>query len=144
MASRVRIGGQPVHPLLVVVPIALLTTAVMFDFASLTTGWRWFGEIGYWNLVAGLLTASMALVVGVVELIGVGVGRAGWRTAEQYVALTAAMLALFGVAWYDRMQGGHAGGALTFVVELLALAAGGVAVWQARSLVVHGDVTSTT
>jgi len=144
MVSRARIGGQPVLPVLVVVPIALLTVTVMFDFASLTTGWRLFGELGYWNLVAGLLTASIALAVGIVELLGVGAGRAGWRTAEQYVALTAAMLVLFGIAWYDRMQGGHAGGALSFIVELLALGAGGVAVWQARSLVVHGDVTSTT
>jgi uncharacterized membrane protein len=144
MASRARIGGQPVHPILVVVPIALFPTAVMFDFASLTSGWQFFGEVGYWDLSAGLFTASIAMVVGLVELVAVRSGRAGWRTTTQYVALTAAMLVLFGLAWYDRMRGGHAGGFITFAVEVLALAAGGAAVWQARALVVHGDVTSTT
>lgn len=144
MGSRARIGGQPINQFLAVVPIGLCATAVLFDLASLVSGWRFFGEVGYWNLAAGLITATIAVTVGVVDLLGVLSNRTGRRTAAQYVALTAAMLGLVGLAWFDRMRGGHAGGALTFAVELLALTAGAAGLWLARGLVVHGDVTSAT
>src|SRR5262245_51830474 len=138
MGSGARIGQQPINQFLVVLPIALFTIAVMFDAASVLTGWRLPGEVGYWDITAGLIAAILAVSVGLLDLKLI-FDRTSERPANaRYTALMITTLTLFALAWADRMHGGHAGGGITLVVEVLALAAGGVAVWLARGLVVHG------
>ncbi|MEU5725103.1 DUF2231 domain-containing protein [Micromonospora sp. NPDC047738] len=40
MESRLKVLGHPVHPMLVMFPVALLVTALIFDVLALPTGAR--------------------------------------------------------------------------------------------------------
>jgi uncharacterized membrane protein len=138
MGSGARIGQQPINQFLVLVPIALFTIAVMFDAASVLTDWRLLGEVGYWDLIAGLIAAVLAVGAGLLDVRALFVRSPNRLTGARHTALMIVTVALFALAWADRRHGGHAGGGVTLAVELLALAAASVAVWLARGLVVHG------
>jgi uncharacterized membrane protein len=138
MGSDARIGHQPINQFLVVIPMALFTTAVMFDLGSVFIGWPLFGEVGYWDLMAGLIAAILAVGVGLLDLRLI-VARSDDRPNDaRYTALMIAAITLFTLAWVDRLSGGHAGDGVTLAVEVFALTAGGAAVWLARDLVVRG------
>jgi uncharacterized membrane protein len=38
MESKVKVFGHPLHPILIVFPLGLLATSLMFDMAYLATG----------------------------------------------------------------------------------------------------------
>src|SRR5262245_36437172 len=108
MGSRARIGGQPINQFLVIVPLGLFATAFLFDFGTLLSGWAFFGEVGYWDLTAALITALLAIAAGLLDLrtFGLDLRRSREltsvrRAAASYGVLTAAMLFLFGLAWWD-------------------------------------------
>jgi uncharacterized membrane protein len=55
MESRAKLFGHPIHPMLIVFPLGLLTTAVAFDIVGLSSrNSSWFG-ISFWMIAAGIL-----------------------------------------------------------------------------------------
>jgi uncharacterized membrane protein len=45
MESRLKVLGHPVHPMLVMFPVALLVTTVLFDLIDTLGGPRFLGEV---------------------------------------------------------------------------------------------------
>ena len=60
MESRTKLFGHPVHPMLVVFPLGLLGTAVVFDIIRLATGNGYWSEIAFWMIAAGIAAGLMA------------------------------------------------------------------------------------
>ena len=56
MESRIKIAGHPVHPMLIVFPLGLLATAVIFDIAYVITRNADLSVFSFWALVAGSTT----------------------------------------------------------------------------------------
>ena len=54
MESRTKLFGHPVHPMLVVFPLGLLGTAVVFDIIRLATANGYWSEIAFWMMAAGI------------------------------------------------------------------------------------------
>ena len=55
MESRAKFLGHPIHPMLIVFPLGLLATAVIFDIIGLATSNNsWFG-ISFWMIAAGII-----------------------------------------------------------------------------------------
>lgn len=136
MESRLKILGHPVHPILVMFPLGLLVTAVIFDAADLFGGPALFGEVAYWNIGAGLVGGALAAAAGTVDLVALPAGTRAKRVAVLHALTNLAVLLLFTVILLVRMgaENRAAGGGL-FVVELLALAGGGLGAWLGGELV---------
>ena len=65
-----KIAGHMVHPMLVVFPLGLLTTAVVFDVIGLVSHHEtWFG-MAYWMIAAGIIGGLLAAVPGTVDWLG--------------------------------------------------------------------------
>jgi uncharacterized membrane protein len=62
MESRAKLLGHPIHPMLIVFPLGLFISAVVFDFVRLWTGSEVFAAVSFWNIVGGLLAAVFGLV----------------------------------------------------------------------------------
>ena len=67
MESRFKIAGHPFHPMLIVFPLGLLATAVVFDIVGLVSGdTSWF-NISFWMISAGIIGGLLAAVPGLVD-----------------------------------------------------------------------------
>ncbi|MFC0526720.1 DUF2231 domain-containing protein [Phytohabitans kaempferiae] len=134
MQTRLNISGHPVHPLMMTLPLGLIVVAVLFDFGALL-GLGFLGQVGYWTLVAGLFAAILAVGAGLVDLWDVPAG-AGKRRVVAYELVNLGMVALFAIVCLARVD--NQAGAPTagiFLVELVALAAGGYGAWLGASMV---------
>ena len=74
MESRVKILGHPIHPLLIVLPLGLLSMAVIFDILKLITGNTTFSVVAYWNIAAGVITGLLAAVFGLLDWLAIPSG----------------------------------------------------------------------
>jgi uncharacterized membrane protein len=65
--STAAIARHPLHPMLVPLPIAAFIFAFVTDLAWLATARDFWAEASYWLLLAGVLTAIVAAVPGVID-----------------------------------------------------------------------------
>ncbi len=61
-----------VHPLFVHFPIALLSTAVLFDVFSVFTGREDLAMVGWWTMLMGLISAVTAMTTGILADTNMG------------------------------------------------------------------------
>jgi len=65
--SKVKLLDHPVHPMLVAFPITFFTTTlVAFVVYAITSDITWF-QIGYWSNIAGVVSALVAAVPGIID-----------------------------------------------------------------------------
>jgi len=136
MRTRARALGHSIHPMLVVFPLGLLTAAVVFDAVHLATGNETFSQVGFWNIVAGVIGAALAAVTGLIDWFGIPNRTRARSTGLLHGCLNAAVTVLFLIALLVRAdRPAHTAGAGLFVVELLALVVGVGAAWLGGELV---------
>lgn len=103
MRSRVTVLGHPLHPMLVMFPVALLPLLVVLDAVAIYGG----GSAGVWTAgfvaaaVGGVLTV-VAIVPGIVDLAAIPDGTKAHRTAFRHFVVGMLILALYGAGAYLR------------------------------------------
>lgn len=94
--------GHPVHQQLIVFPLGLLGTEVIFDIIALVGGNHyWFG-IAYWLIAAGIIGGLTAAVFGLIDWLGLP-----WDTRAKRIGLwhgggNLVVLILFAGSWWMR------------------------------------------
>jgi uncharacterized membrane protein len=68
--STAKIGGHPIHPMLIPFPIAFLVGAFVTDILFLRDGSEGFANASQWLLGAGIATALLAAVFGLIDFMG--------------------------------------------------------------------------
>ncbi|MGW0503086.1 DUF2231 domain-containing protein [Micromonospora sp. NPDC003241] len=136
MESRLKILGHPVHPMLVMFPVALLVTAVLFDLIDTLGGPRFLGEVAYWNITVGLVGGLLAAVAGAFDLLAIPAGTRAKRVGITHAVANLAVILLFAAVWVVRLNADSraAGGAL-IAIEVVALGILGVSAWLGGELV---------
>ncbi|WP_213450230.1 DUF2231 domain-containing protein [Rhizomonospora bruguierae] len=129
MEDRVKVVGQPIRPLLLVVPLHLLVTALVCDLAALATGSDLFALVGFWTLALGLLCAAVAGIGALIDLRATPHGSRARRIATVHGAAASAGAALFALIFFARLNGpaggrAHAAGRALVLLEVLALLVG--------------------
>ena len=88
MESRAKLLGHSAHQILIVFPLGLLATAVVFDIVHLITRNDTFSVVAYWMLASGLIVGESLFGVvnaGIVSaaqtglLAGLGIGKSDPR-----------------------------------------------------------------
>src|SRR5436190_16013168 len=64
MESKVKFLGHALHPMLIVVPLGLLSASVVFDIIYLTSNNPAMAEVAYWMIVTGLIGGVLAAIAG--------------------------------------------------------------------------------
>ncbi|QKW16977.1 DUF2231 domain-containing protein [Verrucosispora sp. NA02020] len=136
MESRLKVLGHPVHPMLVMFPVALLVTTVLFDLIDTLGGPRFLGEVAYWNLTVGLVGGLLAAVAGAFDLLAIPAGTRAKRVGITHAVANLAVILLFAAVWVVRLnaESRAAGGAL-IAIEVVALGILGVSAWLGGELV---------
>lgn len=68
--STAQIGGHPIHPMLVVFPIAFLLATLACDLVYLSNGRDDWAEAAMWLVGAGVVTALIAALAGFADFFG--------------------------------------------------------------------------
>ncbi|HWB41202.1 MAG TPA: DUF2231 domain-containing protein [Gemmatimonadales bacterium] len=103
MESRVKLAGHPVHQMLIVFPLGLLATAVVFDVIFLVTGNPAWTQAAYYMIGAGVVTGLAAAVPGSVDWLGIPRGTRARRIGLIHGVGNVIVVALFGLSWYLRL-----------------------------------------
>ena len=89
--STARIGGHPIHPMLVPFPIAFFVAALVSDAAYLYDGRVFWFEASIWLIAAGLVMGVLAALAGITDYLGDSrirsLSEANWHAAGNAIAL---------------------------------------------------------
>jgi uncharacterized membrane protein len=133
--STASIAGHPLHPMLIPFPIAFFVAAFVCDLAFSQTGDAFWATAALWLIGAGLVTAALAAVIGLVDVLSEpriqALSDAWWHAGGNALAV---VIQLFN--WYLRYTSGDAavvptGLALSFLVVCILLFTG----WKGWELV---------
>lgn len=90
--SKAAIAGHPIHPMLIPFPVTLLAIVPITDIVYLASGSTFWSSVSYYSLWAGLITAGLAALFGLIDFVGVSrvrTLRAGWAHMLLNVAVVA-------------------------------------------------------
>jgi uncharacterized membrane protein len=74
MESKAKLLGHPVHPMLIVFPLGLLATAVVFDGIAIARDSTTLFLASYWMIGAGVMTGAIAAVFGLIDWLAIPAG----------------------------------------------------------------------
>jgi len=97
-----RIAGHAVHPMLVVFPLGLLATSVVWDICRLATGHPSWGTVAFWTIVAGVVGGLLAAVPGFVDWVAIPGGTRAKRVGVYHMVLNLTVVGLFVVSLIAR------------------------------------------
>jgi uncharacterized membrane protein len=126
MESRAKLLGHPIHQMLIVFPLGLLATAVVFDLLAMTLGNGYWSEIAYWMIAAGVVTGLLAAPFGAVDWLAIPSGTRAKRIGAAHGLGNVVVVLLFAVSWVMRGETPAAPQALALA---LSFAAGGLALF---------------
>ncbi len=130
MESTARIFGHSMHPILIVFPLGLLSTSVIFDILFLITRVDAFPTVSYWMIAGGLVGGLVAAGTGWIDWFGIPSGTRAKRVGLLHGITNACVLALFAASLYFRHYAGTdpvpgtVALALSFLAFVLALVGG--------------------
>src|SRR4051794_25975774 len=67
--STASIGGHPLHPMIVPLPIGFLVGALLSDLGYLSVHSAFWAEATRWLLLGGLLTGILAALLGLIDFL---------------------------------------------------------------------------
>lgn len=102
MRTRARLFGHPVHQMLVVFPLGLLATAVVFDLIYLGTKNEIMAAVAYWMMAAGIIGGLLAAPFGFVDWLTIPKDTRARRIGAMHGGGNLIVVALFAISWITR------------------------------------------
>jgi uncharacterized membrane protein len=104
MESRLKLLGHPVHPMLIVFPLGLLSTAVLFDVLYIVTDNVDLSTFSFWALAAGLVGGLAAAAFGLIDWLGIPKGTRARRVGAAHGVGNVIVVALFSGSFLLRLD----------------------------------------
>jgi uncharacterized membrane protein len=102
MESKVKFAGHPVHPMLIVFPLGLLSTAVIFDIIYLVSSNPQWTVVAYYMIGAGVIGGLAAAVFGWLDWVAIPSGTRAKRIGLWHGVGNVVVLGLFILSWVLR------------------------------------------
>lgn len=134
MESRYKLLGHPIHPMLIPYPLALLSTAGVFDVIGLVTVDGMWHTISFWMIAAGLLVGLLAAVFGFLDYTSIPERTRAKSVARTHGIGNGVVVVLFAASWWLRTGNVADPGLLPIVLALLGTALAGVTAWLGGEL----------
>ena len=135
MESRARLLGHSLHRMLVVFPLGLFVTAVIFDLIGLAVDNETWSGVAFYLIGAGIVGGLLAALFGMIDLLAIPRATRAWRIGVAHGTGNAIVIALFCASWLlragDPAHPGDAGIALSSLAVMLLAVTG----WLGAELV---------
>lgn len=141
MESKAKLLGHAIHPILIVFPLGLLATAVIFDVIYLATGAEQWAAISFWLIAAGVIGGLAAAVPGAIDWIAIPANTRAKSIGLLHGGGNIVVVVLFLVSWLLRRDGGSgfemagAPGTLALVCSFAGIALALLTGWLGGELV---------
>jgi uncharacterized membrane protein len=137
MKSRARLFGHPIHQMLVMFPLGLLATSVIFDIIYLVTENRTWAEVSYWMIYAGLVGAVFAAVFGLIDWLGIPKNTRAKTVGAYHGLINLAVTVLFVVSCIMRMDAPASPPMVAIGISIFAVVLASISAWLGGELVVR-------
>ena len=136
MESRAKFLGHPVHQMLVVFPLGLLATAVVFDVVYLLSELPVMAAVSYWMMAAGLVGALVAAPFGLVDWLAIAPGTRAKKIGKLHGVGNGIVSVLFLGSWLLRgANEAYEPGALGYLLSFAGAGLALVTAWLGGELV---------
>ena len=102
MDSKAKILGHSAHQMMIVFPLGLLATGVVFDVIHLATDKPTMALVAYWMIAAGLVGGLIAAPLGLIDWLAIPRGTRAKSIGLAHGLTNAAVMAAFIVSWLLR------------------------------------------
>jgi uncharacterized membrane protein len=106
--ARAKLFGHPVHQMLIVLPLGLLTGVIIFDIVHLLAGGEQWALIAYWLIPPGVITGLAAAVFGLIDWTKIPGSTRAKRVGTLHGVGNVVVVLLFSASWLLR-GGAHTG-----------------------------------
>ena len=131
----VKFLGHPIHPMLVVFPLGLLITSLIFDFIRLGTGNGTWSLAAEYMIGAGVIGGLLAAVFGLVDWLAIPSGTRAKAIGAWHGIGNVVVVLLFIASWFIRLPAPADPGAGAIVLSSLGVLLGAVTGWLGGELV---------
>jgi uncharacterized membrane protein len=135
MESKVKLAGHPVHPMLIVFPLGLLSTAVIFDILYLFSNKAQWTEVAYYMIGAGIVGGLFAAVFGWLDWSAIPRRTRAKRLGLYHGVGNVLVLTLFVLSWILRRENPAAPPTDAVVAGIGGLIVGVITAWMGGELV---------
>jgi uncharacterized membrane protein len=136
MQSKAKIAGHAVHPMLIILPLGLLATAVIFDIIRAVTDTADLAVASFYMIAAGIIGGLLAALFGLIDWLAIPAGTRAKRVGLWHGVGNVVVVALFAVSWLLRRgEDGYAPSGLALWLGIVAVVLALVTAWLGGELV---------
>jgi uncharacterized membrane protein len=136
METRFKLLGHPVHPMLIVFPLGLLSTAVIFDLLYVITGNGDLATFSFWALLGGLVGGLAAAVFGLIDWLAIPKDTRAKRIATYHGVGNLVVVTFFAMSFLLRTGSAqYLPDTLPFILALIGAGIAVVTAWLGGELV---------
>ena len=135
MESKTKFFGHALHPLLIVFPLGLLLTSVIFDGLAVVTHNRKLSLSAFYMLGAGVLSGLTASIFGLIDWVALPENTRAKRIGLTHGLTNTAVSMLFGTSWLLRRDDPHKPTNTALLLSVVGSALAGFGGWLGGELV---------
>lgn len=136
METRIKVLGHPVHPMLIVYPLGLLSTAVLFDVLYAVTNNDDLATFSFWALAAGLVGGLAAAAFGLMDWMAIPKGTRAKRIGAFHGVGNLVVVLAFALSFLLRLDGAaYLPDALPLIFALVGAGVALITAWLGGELV---------
>jgi len=135
MESKAKLFGHAIHPILIVYPLGLLSTAVVFDVIYLVTGNPTWTTVSFWMIAAGIVGGLLAAVFGLIDYLNIPSGTRARRIGLLHGLTNVFVMILFVASWLLRRYSTDVPSTTAFALSFIGVAAALLGGWLGGELV---------
>ena len=102
MQARARLFGHPIHQMLIVFPLGLLATGIIFDIIRLVSGNPAWAQVAFYMIGAGIIGGLIAAPFGLIDWLGIPRGTRAKRVGALHGLGNLLVVILFAASWLMR------------------------------------------
>ena len=121
MESKAKLFGHAIHPIMIVFPLGLLSTAVIFDILYLLTSNTTWSTVSFWMIAAGLIGGLLAAVFGLIDFLNIPSGTRAKRIGRYHAIANVMAMALFALSLWLRWDAPEAPTTLALVCSFVGV-----------------------
>lgn len=135
MEARAKLLGHPIHQMLIVLPLGLLSGVIIFDVIHLLTDGEQWAVVSYWLIPAGVIAGLTAALFGFIDWTKIPGGTRAKRVATVHGLGNVCVVVLFAASWLLRGDAVTAPDAVALVLSFAGGALSVVTGWLGGELV---------
>jgi uncharacterized membrane protein len=135
MESRAKLFGHAIHPILIVFPLGLLGTAVVFDIIYLIWGSGLMAQVSFWMMTAGIIGGLLAAPFGLIDWMAIPNGTRAKTIGAAHGITNVFVLLLFVASWGVRSNLPEQPQMLASILSLVGFVAALLGGWLGGELV---------